>query len=175
MCVVRLQDCKKKFKPYFQNIISTKNTSTKTLLTLYVFLEGEYLCMLIKLGLMKCLKHNKTGTCMHTSQYNVTMQHSTDSCFACCFAGSHTTASMPPLCGGPTTHPIRQKKQYLNGKFPRKLRQSWTTPNSVIFVIKGLRLRDTRRAHLRVQFYTGKNTWIPLVCETNLSQVNKPQ
>lgn len=70
--IARLQ---KNFKPYFQNIISIKNTSTKTLLTLCVFLEGEYLCMLIKLGLMKCLKHNKTGTCMHTSQYNHAAQY----------------------------------------------------------------------------------------------------
>ena len=57
----------------------------------------------------------------------------------CCFARSHTTASMPPLRRGPTTHlhpphffGLRQKKPVFNGKFPRKLRQSWMTPKGVI-------------------------------------------
>ena len=53
------------------------------------------------------------------------------------FAGSHTTASMPPLCGGPTTHPhpphfLAMPKHTLNGEFPRKLHQSWVTPKDVI-------------------------------------------
>ena len=55
----------------------------------------------------------------------------------CCFVGSHNTASMPPLCGKPTTHPLRPifwlcKKPILNGNFPRKLHQSQVAPKDVI-------------------------------------------
>ena len=56
----------------------------------------------------------------------------------CCFAGSHTTASMPLLCGGSTTHAHPPhffgytKKPILNGNFPRKLRQSWVMPKDII-------------------------------------------
>ena len=45
----------------------------------------------------------------------------------CCFAGSHTAASMPLLRGGPTTHPhlphflATPKKPYLKWKIPQEV------------------------------------------------------